>query len=529
MAVARFGGVAAVVLVLAAVVGVGWSIGVAGASGSAVTATADTQPTAAPGPHSGVVVHRNRTAVERAPTPETDTTVTRIVVSPNGTATWNVEFRTRLESDAAVEDYRAFQTTFRNDTEAFLASFRTRIRDVVGDAEDATGREMTARNFTAETTIQQVPRRWGVVRYQFEWRGFARVDGDSLLVGDVFDGGFFLARNDTLVIGGPPASRVAVSEPQPDRASETVVRWSGRRSFADGRPSVVFRPVVTPTATPSPTPTTTSTRTPESTATPTRTASPSPTETGVGGGADSPTLTPSGSPSPAPAGEDGTETGSGLLDGRVDLLALLAVAGLVAVLLAFRSGLVGSTDGSLAGDADGSLAGDADDSLAGDADGSLDAPSGGTTSAGEDTAFTSSEVAGGEAVGSTSDGETDDDTEERETDSDASSSDDATPDDTAGGTVDTDATESGDEADELPAAYRAVLAEIRPPLTDEERVKQLLARNEGRLRQSAVADRLDWSASKTSRVLSGMADAGTVEKIRVGRENVVDLVVDDEE
>ncbi|MFB6243810.1 MAG: hypothetical protein ABEH80_06900, partial [Halobaculum sp.] len=337
MAVARFGGVAAVVLVVAAVVGVGWSVGVAGASGGAVTATADTQSTAVPGPHSGVVVHRNRTAVERAPTPETDTTVTRIVVSPNGTATWTVEFRTRLESDAAVEDYRAFQTTFRNDTEAFLASFRTRIRDVVGDAEDATGREMTARNFTAETTIQQVPRRWGVVRYQFEWRGFARVDGDSLLVGDVFDGGFFLARNDTLVIGGPPASRVAVSEPRPDRASETVVRWSGRRSFADGRPSVVFRPVVTPTATPSPTPTT-PTRTPESTATPTRTASPSPTETGVGGGADSPTPTPGGSPSPAPAGEDGTETGSGLLDGRVDLLALLAVAGLVAVLLAFRSG-----------------------------------------------------------------------------------------------------------------------------------------------------------------------------------------------
>jgi uncharacterized membrane protein len=84
-------------------------------------------------------------------------------------------------------------------------------------------------------------------------------------------------------------------------------------------------------------------------------------------------------------------------------------------------------------------------------------------------------------------------------------------------------------ADATADPYAAVLDGIRRPLTDEERVQQALANEQGRMRQADLAEELDWSASKTSRVLSGMADEGTIEKIRVGRENVVDLVLDDED
>lgn len=65
--------------------------------------------------------------------------------------------------------------------------------------------------------------------------------------------------------------------------------------------------------------------------------------------------------------------------------------------------------------------------------------------------------------------------------------------------------------------------------TDEERVVALLARNGGRMRQADVAEELGWSASKTSRLLSSMADAGTVEKVRLGRENLVELADEGEE
>ena len=60
-------------------------------------------------------------------------------------------------------------------------------------------------------------------------------------------------------------------------------------------------------------------------------------------------------------------------------------------------------------------------------------------------------------------------------------------------------------------------------LSDGERVVRLLENEGGRMRQSAVTDRLDWSASKTSRTVSSLADDGEVEKLRIGRENVVSL------
>ena len=60
--------------------------------------------------------------------------------------------------------------------------------------------------------------------------------------------------------------------------------------------------------------------------------------------------------------------------------------------------------------------------------------------------------------------------------------------------------------------------------TDEDRVRSLLEAEGGRIRQADIADRLEWSDSKTSRVLSEMADDGDIEKLRIGRENVIDLV-----
>ena len=63
--------------------------------------------------------------------------------------------------------------------------------------------------------------------------------------------------------------------------------------------------------------------------------------------------------------------------------------------------------------------------------------------------------------------------------------------------------------------------------TDEDRVLALLEAEDGRIRQAEIADRLDWSASKTSRVVSRMAEDGEIEKLRLGRENVIDLASED--
>jgi hypothetical protein len=64
-----------------------------------------------------------------------------------------------------------------------------------------------------------------------------------------------------------------------------------------------------------------------------------------------------------------------------------------------------------------------------------------------------------------------------------------------------------------------------PPelLSNEERVAQYLDSVGGRAKQQEIVDALDWTEAKTSQVLSEMESAGTVEKFRIGRENVVKL------
>ncbi|MFB6146628.1 MAG: hypothetical protein ABEJ08_02970 [Halobacteriaceae archaeon] len=78
------------------------------------------------------------------------------------------------------------------------------------------------------------------------------------------------------------------------------------------------------------------------------------------------------------------------------------------------------------------------------------------------------------------------------------------------------ADESGSEADDGgdPAAEL---------LTDEERVRRLLVDNDGRMKQANIVSETGWSNAKVSQLLSRMAEEGTIEKLRIGRENLITL------
>jgi uncharacterized membrane protein len=60
-------------------------------------------------------------------------------------------------------------------------------------------------------------------------------------------------------------------------------------------------------------------------------------------------------------------------------------------------------------------------------------------------------------------------------------------------------------------------------LSDEERVERLLERNDGRMKQATIVNETGWSDAKVSQLLSSMADAERVEKLRLGRENLISL------
>lgn len=67
-----------------------------------------------------------------------------------------------------------------------------------------------------------------------------------------------------------------------------------------------------------------------------------------------------------------------------------------------------------------------------------------------------------------------------------------------------------------------------PLLTDEERVLQLLHENDGQCKQQHIVAATDWSKSKVSRLLSRMAEDDAIEKITLGRENVIRLPREDD-
>ncbi len=58
-------------------------------------------------------------------------------------------------------------------------------------------------------------------------------------------------------------------------------------------------------------------------------------------------------------------------------------------------------------------------------------------------------------------------------------------------------------------------------MTDEDRVLAMLAENGGRIKQVNIVEGTDWSKSKVSMLLSEMEEAGQVNKLRVGRENII--------
>ncbi|MFC6990385.1 helix-turn-helix transcriptional regulator [Haladaptatus sp. GCM10025707] len=60
-------------------------------------------------------------------------------------------------------------------------------------------------------------------------------------------------------------------------------------------------------------------------------------------------------------------------------------------------------------------------------------------------------------------------------------------------------------------------------LSDEERVERLLRAEGGRMKQATIVKETGWSNAKVSQLLSAMDEAGRIEKLRIGRENLISL------
>lgn len=64
-------------------------------------------------------------------------------------------------------------------------------------------------------------------------------------------------------------------------------------------------------------------------------------------------------------------------------------------------------------------------------------------------------------------------------------------------------------------------------LSDEERVQRLLESSGGRMKQANIVKETGWSNAKVSQLLSAMAEEGTIDKLRIGRENLISFPDED--
>ena len=64
-------------------------------------------------------------------------------------------------------------------------------------------------------------------------------------------------------------------------------------------------------------------------------------------------------------------------------------------------------------------------------------------------------------------------------------------------------------------------------LSDEERVERLLTRNGGRMKQARIVKETGWSNAKVSQLLSSMDEDDRIDKLRIGRENLISFPDED--
>lgn len=83
------------------------------------------------------------------------------------------------------------------------------------------------------------------------------------------------------------------------------------------------------------------------------------------------------------------------------------------------------------------------------------------------------------------------------------------------------------ESSTVPPADDADEAADETLLSDEERVERLLERNGGRMKQARIVKETGWSNAKVSQLLSTMDEDDRVNKLRIGRENLISLPDED--
>ena len=162
-----------------------------------------------------------------------------VTVDEDGTASWTVEYWKRLDDEESEEAFASIESDVEDNPEEYVDGFAESMDDTVASAAEDTGREMSASGYTVSTRTASIPQEYGILTYQFEWSGFAAVDGDRMEIGDAISG-FFLDDQTRLVVGWPSEYGLVDVRPEPDETRSDSVLWRGSQTtFVGDEPRVV--------------------------------------------------------------------------------------------------------------------------------------------------------------------------------------------------------------------------------------------------------------------------------------------------
>lgn len=170
-------------------------------------------------------------------------TTIKIQLHRDGTARWTFLKKLNLTDEDQVEAFERFAEEQELNRSNLISEFSSRFDSIVGKAATLTNRSMRAYDYNVSFSISPIITGGsiGLIEYSFSWEGFAVKTDSRLVIGDVFEGGFYLYDGDRLIVSYPSDYSVSSVVPSPDQATSTEITWFGRRIFEAGRPSVELR------------------------------------------------------------------------------------------------------------------------------------------------------------------------------------------------------------------------------------------------------------------------------------------------
>lgn len=184
---------------------------------------------------------------------EFDAATYYVEVYPNGSVHWTAQYQAILENESQVRAFESFAERFEHNETRLFGTFRQQAEnDRVGRAENVTGRPMEAISFSRSATVEEQAQEGqnatlGIVEMSFVWTNATVRENGRIVLGDVFEGGLYLAQAQSLVVMAGQDLRFTSVSPMESavmsnstlNGSESVT-WTGELQFADRRPRAVF-------------------------------------------------------------------------------------------------------------------------------------------------------------------------------------------------------------------------------------------------------------------------------------------------